>query len=145
MDIRHPSIEEERIVIIQIQIQRRTNTRHPSLQKKWYPPSFPRRILDTRNSSIEEERILGIIHRFSQLKNSLINSKTGFTLKCRNALGLDFTGLTHLCSSVALGKRKDTHHLSLEKKDSRHSFLEKERIFAILPWKKKGYSSQVYD
>ena len=28
--------------------------------------------------------------------------KTGWTLKCRNALCLDFTALTHLCFSVVL-------------------------------------------
>ena len=41
-------------------------------------------------------------HRFSLLVKSLINLKTGSTLKCRNASGFDFTALNHLCFSEAL-------------------------------------------
>ena len=33
---------------------------------------------------------------------NIINFKTGSTLKCWDALGFDFTSLTHLCFSVAL-------------------------------------------
>ena len=42
-------------------------------------------------------RISHAAHRFS-----LINFKTGFTLKCPNALSLRFTALSYLCFSVAL-------------------------------------------
>ena len=36
------------------------------------------------------------------LIKSFIHFYTGSTLKCRNALGFNFTALTHLCFSVAL-------------------------------------------
>ena len=45
-----------------------------------------------------------MLHRHRALDLALVLSifKTGSTLKRRNALGFDFTALTHLCFSVAL-------------------------------------------
>ena len=41
-------------------------------------------------------------HRLSLLLKRLIDFKTVSTFMCRNALGFDFTALTHFCFSVVL-------------------------------------------
>ena len=52
--------------------------------------------------AIFEEKNIEDAHRFSLFKKVASIFKTGSTLKCRKALDLDFTTLTHLRFSVAL-------------------------------------------
>ena len=56
-------------------------------------------MLDPYNVEIEDDVES---HWLSLLLKRLIDFKTVSTFKCRNALGVDFTALTHICFSVVL-------------------------------------------
>ena len=67
--------------------------------------------LTIKNFFAKLVQFLSLCHRLSKelkhidlacLKTVSSIFRTGSTLKCRNASGLDFTALTHLCFSVAL-------------------------------------------